>query len=165
MKERMKAVKEKRRLSFTCHFFLITSLPYTPLSQDSHFNCFYSSPPSSLFLLLPVCASRWPCDPVSFCAQQTKEPFEVQVLPRGTGRILKVANILFPPPRFLSVCVGPRTDIRCIQAVNHMLAQFTYHTPHHILFSSICCGIIDFPLMTEWLTLDEFGHKKQRQRR
>lgn len=72
---------------FHMPLFLITSLPYTPLPQDYHFNCFYSSPPSSLFLPLPVCASRWPCDPVSFCAQQTKEPFEVQVLPRGTGRI------------------------------------------------------------------------------
>lgn len=43
--------------------------------------------PTSLSLHLPVCASRWPCDPVSFCARRTKEPFEVQELPRGKGRI------------------------------------------------------------------------------
>lgn len=110
MTERMKVAEEKRCLYLTLSqtlYINFSLLFHFSFFHFSHFNYLYSSLPSSLFLPLPVCASRWTCDPVSFCARRTKEPFEVQELPRGRGRIWRWHTFYFLLLSFFLSVWGP----------------------------------------------------------
>lgn len=122
-KERLKQSEEKRSL-------LVHVPPLTHTPTPPHPTLLSRDPPLSLLFSAFVSLSAFArlCQSVPMWLGELLCPANKGTLwgssaAKSYRKDLKVAHILLPPSLFLSFCVGPRTERRCIQAVDQMLAK------------------------------------------